>query len=256
MVRARTGLKRVIATFLKKQAGIVSEQLALTLGLMTKADDPKTKAAQAMGGIALDWDDLAELSEEYIAAMAVSGGELALKQLGGEYAVEKWGDGMRVAAKEWAHDRAAEMVGKKWVGDELVDNPDAKWRIDESTRDMLQSYVESAIDDGDSSQELADRIENSFAFSSERAIMVARTEIAKADSEGALSGWAATGMVKAKSWLTAEDDKVSDECMANQDAGVVPLDWDYGDGVIAPPQHPNCRCTLLPELDEDAGGEE
>lgn len=256
MVRNRTGLKHVLAAFLKKQAGVASEQLALTLGL-AKMDDPKTKAAQAMANLHLDWDELVGETEPYLVGMAVAGGELALKQLGGDAAVEAFGAGMRKNAEEWAHDRAAEMVGKKWVGNQLVDNPDAKWAIDQSTRDSLQSYVEAAIEQGDSSQELADRIENSFSFSSERAIMVARTEIAKADSQGAIVGWQSTGMVKAKSWLSAGDDDVSDDCAANEAAGVVPLDYDYGDGVIAPPQHPNCRCTLLPEIsDEEPGGEQ
>ena len=105
---------------------------------------------------------------------------------------------------------------------------------------MIQAYVTAAIEDGDSTDELAERLSNSFAFSDERAEMIARTEIAKADSEGAIMGWKTSTLVKAKSWLTAEDDLVSEECMANEDAGVVELDWDYGDGVTAPPQHPNC----------------
>lgn len=52
------------------------------------------------------------------------------------------------------------------------------------------------------------------------------------------------------------DDLVSQECTENADAGIVPLDYDYGDGVIAPPQHCNCRCTLLPEILEEVQDEE
>jgi len=256
MVRNRTGLKRVVAAHFKLIAKDAVAQLQLTLSLLGKSDDAKTKAEQAMANIHLKWDDLPSEAEPYIAAMAVAGGELSIKQLGGDNAYEDFGEGMRANANVWAKDRAAEMVGKKWVGGELIDNPNAAWGIDQSTRDSLQAYVTAAIEDGDSSEELADRIENSFAFSSERAIMVARTEIAKADSAGAIIGWQQTGMVKAKSWLSAGDDSVSEECTNNEAEGIVPLDWDYGDGVIAPPQHPNCRCTLLPELSDDDSEDE
>ena len=92
---------------------------------------------------------------------------------------------------------------------------------------------------------------HAFAFSGERARMIARTEVARADSYGALIGWAESGVVNGKFWLTAEDDRVSKYCTHNQLVGPVPLDWDYGSGVLAPPQHPNCRCTLLPEVMEE-----
>jgi SPP1 gp7 family putative phage head morphogenesis protein len=115
---------------------------------------------------------------------------------------------------------------------------------------MLQAYVLDAIENGDSTDDLADRIKDSFAFSDQRAEMIARTETAKADSEGATMGWKASGLVKGKSWSTVGDDLVSDECLANEAASVVDIDYDYGDGVLAPPQHPNCRCVILPELIE------
>jgi SPP1 gp7 family putative phage head morphogenesis protein len=168
---------------------------------------------------------------------------------------DTFGKDMRVLAADWAADRSAQMVGMRWEGDVLVVNTRSDrygnaWAISDSTRDGIQSLVTAAIADGDSTDELAARLQGAYAFSDERAEMIARTEIAKADSEGAVMGWKASEVVKAKSWLTAQDDLVSDECRANEDAGIVALDWDYGDGVTAPPQHPNCRCTLLPEIIE------
>lgn len=235
--------------FFKEAAQAVAKQLAKAMDL-TKSEAAESRADELVKALMLEWSGLVDLAEPFLAAVAVAAGELALNQLSDE-AFERWGDGMRELAKEYARDRAAELVGKKWMNGKLVDNPNAKWRIDESTRDLLRGYVRDAIDAGDSAQELATRIENSFAFSENRAITIARTEIAKADSEGAIAGWKSTGLVKAKSWLTVGDDKVSDPCRANEAKGVVDLEWDYGDGVKAPPQHPNCRCTLLPELLEE-----
>lgn len=246
-VRNRTGMKLVVESFFEEAAKAVASQIADKLDL-TKSES-QDKADELAAALVLDWQGLAEDVEPFLAAVAVAAGQLALEQLA-EDAYERFGEGMRVRAADYARDRSAEMVGRRWVDGILVDNPNAFWRIDESTRSMLRGYIRDAIDDGDSVQDLATRIENSFAFSSERAIVVARTEIAKADSEGAIAGWKATGAVKRKSWLTTGDDKVSDPCRANEAQGVVDLDWDYGQGVLAPPQHPNCRCTLLPELEE------
>ena len=42
---------------------------------------------------------------------------------------------IRSRAVKWAHERAAEMVGMKWVGGELIQNPAAEWQITEGTRE-------------------------------------------------------------------------------------------------------------------------
>ena len=249
VTKNRIGMKRAVARFLKKQVRHVAEQASRYAGLSKAADDAARRAKDAVDHVQIDWAPLADDVEEYLAAVATAGGRLAADQLDGTLP-DAFGDNMRKAAQDWAADRAAEMVGMRREGDFLVPNPNAEWRIDDTTRDMIQAYVTAAIEDGDSTDELAERLSNSFAFSDERAEMIARTEIAKADSEGAIMGWKTSTLVKAKSWLTAEDDLVSEECMANEDAGVVELDWDYGDGVTAPPQHPNCRCVLLPEMIE------
>ena len=239
VTKNRIGMKRAVARFLKKQVRHVAEQASKCAGLSKAADDAARRAKDAVDHVQIDWAPLADDVESYLAAVAAAGGRLAADQLDATLP-DAFGDNMRQAAQDWAADRAAEMVGMRREGDFLVPNPNAQWRIDDTTRDMIQAYVTSAIEDGDSTDELAERLSNSFAFSDERAEMIARTEIAKADSEGAIIGWKTSTLVKAKSWLTAEDDLVSEECAANEDAGVVELDWDYGDGVTAPPQHPNC----------------
>jgi SPP1 gp7 family putative phage head morphogenesis protein len=265
VVKARIKLRRTIRAFFKKHAPRVAEEIARYAGLhhnkegLAKSDDDdaaeeaRRKAESAVDHVDIPWEDLPDDVQQYLATVAVAGGQLAADRLDVELP-DTFGDGMRERAEAWARDRSAEMVGMRRQGDFLVENPNAEWRIDDSTRDLLRSYTADAIEAGDSTDDFADRISNSFAFSDERAEMIARTEIAKADSQGSLIGWGESGVVSGKSWLTAEDDKVSDECMANEEAGIVPLDFDYGDGVDAPPEHPNCRCVLLPETisDEEA----
>ena len=72
---------------------------------------------------------------------------------------------IRSRAVKWAHERAAEMVGMKWVGGELIQNPAAEWQITEGTREMIRGQVVEAMRNGDSVQELAGRLKESHAFS-------------------------------------------------------------------------------------------
>jgi hypothetical protein len=84
----------------------------------------------------------------------------------------------------------------------------------------------------------------------ERRETIARTESAKAVSEGDRLDAVARG-VKYKLWQTTGDDRVSDECQANEAAGPIPIDDDFPSGVATAPQHPNCRCAVT-YITEDA----
>lgn len=158
---------------------------------------------------------------------------------------------IRSRAVKWAHERSAEMVGMKWVGGELIQNPAAEWQITEGTREMIRGQVVEAMRNGDSVQELAGRLKESHAFSNARARTIARTETAMADGMGNLIGWEETGLVSGKQWLTAEDDKVSEICNTNGDMGVIGLHEHFAHGSLTIPGHPNCRCTVIPVLAED-----
>jgi SPP1 gp7 family putative phage head morphogenesis protein len=152
-------------------------------------------------------------------------------------------------AVEYAQERAAELVGMRWVDDELVENPDPEWSIDSATRDLLRSDVENAVREGASNTQLADLIAGHYAFSDERSETIARTETAFADVAGNLAAYKASGQVAGKQWIVA--DSCCDECQ-DLDGVTVGLDEDFpGDGGDGPPLHPNCRCDVLPILSED-----
>jgi SPP1 gp7 family putative phage head morphogenesis protein len=183
--------------------------------------------------------------------IASDGARNALEQVGLEDDEEIYG--AQVTA--WAQDRAAEMVGKKWVDGELIDNPNAAWVISDSTRDMVQGMVAGAVDDGATMDELSDQLQDAFAFSESRATMIARTETRMADMGGQMEAYQASGVVEGTEWSTSNDDQVSEICQGNADAGIVPLGEPYPSGDTAPPGHPNCRCcviaALLPEDQQD-----
>lgn len=152
------------------------------------------------------------------------------------------------AALKYARDRAAEMVGMKWVGDEMVPNPNAKWQISDGTREMLRSDVRDAMADGWSNDRLAQELADNYAFSDQRAETVARTETARADVQGSLEGYRAAGVEK-KRWLTAPG--CCDECQ-DLDGEEVGIDDQFpNDGGDGAPLHPNCRCDVLPVLEEE-----
>lgn len=197
-----------------------------------------------------EWQGLSDVVEPIIRRAAEDGAVAALLQVMPDPAVGMVTN-IRSRAVKWAHDRAAEMVGMKWVGGELIQNPAAEWQITEGTREMIRGQVVEAMQNGDSVQELAGRLKESHAFSNTRARTIARTETAMADNMGNLIGWEETGLVAGKRWITAEDDKVSEICNTNGKMGVIGLYEHFAHGGMTPPAHPNCRCTVVPVLAED-----
>ena len=123
--------------------------------------------------------------------------------------------------------------------------------IDDSTREMIRSKVQQAVDEGWSSSELSEALADSRAFDPARAELIADYELGSALEAGNLVGWQASGVVQGKQWLTADDDLVSDECQANADQGVIPLDEEFQSGDDAPLAHPYCRCVIVGAVQED-----
>jgi SPP1 gp7 family putative phage head morphogenesis protein len=200
-----------------------------------EADDPATLVG--------DMTDLLD-------TVTRDGGAVALAQIGmaNDEAIVNL---VNEKAVEWSQDRAAELVGMKWVDGELVENPNADYAISESTRDLLRADITAAIEDGLSNDDLAAQLADAYAFSDERAEVIARTETAFADVAGNMIAYRESGVVEEKQWITGDGCCV--DCK-ELDEETVPLDQDFeapdGDTVDAPPLHPNCRCDVLPLISE------
>ncbi len=80
-----------------------------------------------------------------------------------------------------------------------------------------------------------------------RAEMIARTETADALSQSSLDRGKDMGVTH-KEWITVGDSEVSDDCLGNEAEGAIPLNNVFSGGTMAPPQHPNCRCSLAPSM--------
>lgn len=130
-------------------------------------------------------------------------------------------------------------------------------RVDDTTRKTMRRILEKGMEERKSYQAIARDIRNRFdEFSAprgqghvrDRAELVAITELGQAFEEGAdiasqdIQAW---GIQLEKAWLTSEDDRVSDECWENQDAGWIPFDDPFPSGDMSPLRFPGCRCTKL-----------
>ena len=128
-------------------------------------------------------------------------------------------------------------------------------KINEETTEQIAQILTRGARAGDSPARLARRIKTEIADWSDikvgtikrgRAQLIANTELNNAMSEASLQTYTRLG-IAAKSWSTVGDDDVSDDCQDNEAAGPIPMDETFPGGVGRPPQHPGCRCTLVPE---------
>ena len=255
--KATKAMKAKVARVLTKTGKDIARQVAAKLGKLTK-DDIENKDKARRIALGLDLTTLNVLSDvlpEELESVAADTGSLALAQIGVADRSELVNQ-VNDRAVTYAKDRAAEMVGKRWVDGELVDNPNAEWVITDSTRDELQSIITQGLNDNIGHDAIADAIQEAGAFSADRAELIANTEIARANSVGALEGYKAArdiGVKVMKSWL-ADSDPCPD-CQENEDAGPIDLDSDFPSGDDAPPSHCNCECSLIPVTEDQDGNE-
>lgn len=147
-------------------------------------------------------------------------------------------------AERWAAKRAGELIKSDADGGVLV----------EATRDLIRGTILNAEVEGWSNSMLKTALEEHYAFSADRAEVIARTELKMANGAGNIIGYRSSGVVKGKEWSTSADDSCED-CAANEAEGEVPLDQDFQSGDDTVPAHPNCNCSVSPVLDDGAGGE-
>lgn len=248
VLKCQETLNGVYLSFFKDAAKSLAGQVVELLGKAElTAEEQVAKVLEQ-----LDLSDFAILvtdSEEALTLMAQDGAITALAQIG-----IKDPDVVSLANEKaiaFAKERAAELVGMKWIDGELVDNPNAEWSIAETTREGLRSLVANALENGDSNDVLSSAIEDSYLFSDARSMMIARTETATADVQGNMIAYRASGVVSGKRWITADDDLVSEDCAMNGEAGVIDIDGTFPSGAAEPPEHPNCRCDVVPVLIDD-----
>lgn len=144
---------------------------------------------------------------------------------------------------------------------------EAVTQINDVTRKEIARIVSDGVKSGVSYNDIAKAIKSKFeefAVPSpqkhipNRAVLVAVTELANAYCEGnAQVGdyLQSNGVKMMKAWQTLEDDRVSDGCKENEQAGWIPIDKEFPSGHLHPPRFPGCRCDFMQEiLDKDLLG--
>jgi hypothetical protein len=246
---ARNHLAIVMASYLKAKGAEIADALAPQLGKAAgpASEDYSGRVQESFDSIDWSWDDLPELTSPIIAGVAVAAGANSVSELGLFDADTL----KRVSARAtaFAQDRAAEMVGMKYVDGALVANPDAQWVISDTTRDMLRKAVTKAMDEGQSNQQLSKTIRENDAFSKTRADTIARTETGMADVRGAAAGWIESGVVGGAEFNA--NPECCEECQG-VDGDIV--EFDGLEDLELP--HPACRCSWSPLLMEDIPGAE
>ncbi|MEQ1663182.1 MAG: phage portal protein [Thiobacillus sp.] len=249
VTKAAAAIQKAALAYFDEIRDSVAEQLGKALSGTGKADDPEDDeevVTKIIAGIDLgEWAAMTAVLGAELTVLYVEAAKKAAQQIGAKLSVNAL-DLANEHAIEFARQRAAEMVGMKWVDGDMVPNPDAQWRIDEGTREMLRGDVRRALQEGWSNDQIADALVDSYAFSEKRALVIARTETARADVEGNLTGYRELGVAK-KQWLTAPD--CCDECH-EIDGMVVGIDDEFPGGVQGAPLHPNCGCDVLPITDD------
>lgn len=144
---------------------------------------------------------------------------------------------------------------------------EAVTQINDTTRKEIARIVSDGVKSGTSYNDIAKAIKSKFEEFAvpapqkhipNRAVLVAVTELANAYCEGnAQVGdyLQSNGVKMMKAWQTLEDDRVSDGCKENEQAGWIPIDKEFPSGHMHPPRFPGCRCDFMQEiLDEDLLG--
>lgn len=238
-------IKAAFQSMLRKLGKAVASQIEAALAEMgvEKADGPEIDLDTLLDDLDLSLiltaeDDLKEFLEEIYG----DSGRIALSMIGSGSATRDLVDQVYDEAVEWASKYAADLVGAN------VDSPLA---ISKSTRTMVRGTIAQGLKDNIGTSAIAKALRESYAFSEERAELIAFTEVTSANSEGALQGYreaAALGVKMGKSWLKLED--ACPICDANAEAGIIELDEPFPSGDMAPGAHPHCRCVLVPEVME------
>jgi SPP1 gp7 family putative phage head morphogenesis protein len=112
--------------------------------------------------------------------------------------------------------------------------------ITETTRERVKDIIQTAIEDGKTG-ELAERLQDAYAFSPARAATIARTETAIAYGHGAGLLYRQNGV----QYVEISDGDSDEEC--DEADGQI---WTVDEYLANPIAHPNCVRAAAPVLDD------
>jgi len=151
-------------------------------------------------------------------------------------------------------DVAAELVGATFLVDQkVIDFIDGKAfrfasEVNETTQAALREALGEGVVAGEGVPQLKNRVSEIFqdrkSWEAER---IARTEVIEAHNQADVLAYKQSGVVSKKEWLAEPD---ACEICREVDQQQVLLNDSFSTGGDSPPAHPNCRCAILPVLEE------
>lgn len=120
-----------------------------------------------------------------------------------------------------------------------------------ASKRQIGVLVSRWIETGGTLDELLTRVDR--VYPGHHAKTEAVTQVTSVFSEGQRSSWAASDVVAAYRWDTAEDDLVCPRCGPRNGN-----EYDIDDAAALPPAHYGCRCDISPvvKTPDELGGEE
>jgi len=131
----------------------------------------------------------------------------------------------------------------------------------DSIADSLRKEVQAGFMNLESIDQVQERIKKVMDVSRDRARMIARTEMNRAENMGHIDGARQTGLKLVKVWSAQRErinktgNKVPCPICEALDGQKVPLDGKFtynGKVFDIPPTHPNCACTVLFETIQES----
>ena len=227
-LKAKKKIQTIFKKWLRAQVGKLAAQISAGIGKVAKGD-AEDRVARILEDLGFkDSDTVRKGVEAILRELYEDGGADALKVAGKDNATDQMLSQVHEKAVDWAKDHAADLIEG----------------IEKTTKELIRADVIEALNEGWSTGDLADALADNYGFSDGRAETIARTETATAQIQGTLAGYNEAGIQKVE-WVVGAG--CCDECDAlnGQEADI---DGGFSDG--PPPLHPNCRCDLLPVLND------
>ena len=121
-------------------------------------------------------------------------------------------------------------------------------QVNQTTENALRDTLKEGYEAGEGIPQLTSRVaevfDNREKWESER---IARTETIEAHNQADIMAYEQSGVIAKKEWLAEPD--ACEICQA-LDSEQVLLAEDFSTGDDSPPAHPNCKCAILPVLED------
>ena len=193
--------------------------------------------------IDIDWSDFVGAVKPDLEDAALSGAANAVAN--GHVTSGSAISSANQAARDYATDRSAELVGMKYdVEGNLVENPNAEWAISDTIREALRSILTESFED--ETPDILSQIQDAGLFTPDRARMIARTEVNQAEVGGNIASWRAMGGGGTYDWVTGPNP--CEQCQGYAEEGPYTLDEIEN---LMDETHPNCSCGPVPHIEED-----